>query len=48
VLANDEGYDAYPKNIWAVDDGYDVWGADEQRDSSDSKSTRRLLISLSA
>ena len=29
VLADDEGYDAYPKNIWAVDDGYDVWGADE-------------------
>jgi len=27
VLANDEGYDMDSKNIWAGNDGYNVWGA---------------------
>ena len=43
VSIDDEGYDVELKDIWPGDEGYDVWGADEPRDSSDSKSVRSVI-----
>jgi len=42
VHIDDEGYNAEYEDIWAGDEGYDVWGNEEPEDSGDSESVKSV------
>ena len=42
ILIDDKGYNAEYEDIWAGDEGYDMWGNKEPEDSSDSKSVKSV------
>jgi len=43
IPIDDEGYKAEYEDIWAGDEGCDVWGDEEPEDSSDSESVKSVI-----
>jgi len=43
IPIDDEGYNAEYEDIWAGDEGYDVWGDEEPEDSGDSASVKSVI-----
>ena len=43
IPIDDKGYDAENEDIWAGDEGYDVWGDEETEDSGDSESVKSVI-----
>ena len=43
IPIDDEVYNAEYKDIWAGDEGHDVWGNEEPEDSGDSESVKSVI-----
>uniref|UniRef100_A0A7C9DLF8 Uncharacterized protein n=1 Tax=Opuntia streptacantha TaxID=393608 RepID=A0A7C9DLF8_OPUST len=43
VPINDEGYRAEDEDMWAGDEGYDVWGDEETENSGDSENVKSVI-----
>ena len=43
IPVDDEDYNAEYEDIWAGDEGYDVWGNEEPEDCSDSESVKSVI-----
>ena len=43
VSIDDEGYHAEDEDIWAGDEGYDVWGDEESENFGDSESVKSVI-----